>query len=109
LMGIIGERLKKRGWGKSKIEMLNIVVTLMFFVVLIWFVFESALLEGKCKATLLTGEKVRYDPNDPPNFTEQLVYINISHDNCWRETVCHQTWVCNYTFDYDDCWVGICD
>ena len=109
-MGIIGEKLKEKGWSKSKVEWLSIGITLLFFAVLIWFVFESALLEGKCRATLLTGERVKYDPNDPPNFTEQLVYINISYmkENCVREESCTMVWVCNYTYDYEDCWVGPC-
>ncbi|MGD9381195.1 MAG: hypothetical protein PVI03_02010 [Candidatus Thorarchaeota archaeon] len=109
-MGIIGEKLKEKGWSKTKIEWLSIGITLLFFAVLIWFVFQSAILEGKCKATLLTGEKVLYDPNDPPNFTEQLVYINLSFmlENCTRVTHTYLVWECNYTYDYDDCWVGVC-
>lgn len=109
-MGVIGEKLKEKGWSKSKIELLGIGITLLFFAVLIWFVFESALLEGKCKATLLTGEKIKYDPNDPPNFTEQLVYVNLSfmEQNCSREQRCTMVWVCNYSYEKYDCWVGPC-
>jgi len=111
-MGIIGERLKERGWSKSKIELLSIAITLMFFVVLIWFVFNSAILEGKCKATLLTGQKVKYDPDNPPNFSEQLVFTNLSYmeENCIKVESCHMVWECNFTWSEEDepCWVGIC-
>lgn len=98
-MGVIGEKLRERGWSKSKIEWLGIGITLLFFVTLIWFVYESALLEGKCRVTLLTGQRVEYDPDEPPNFTEQLVYINISPENCMRETICYERWMCNFTYE----------
>jgi hypothetical protein len=40
-MGIIGEKLKEKGWSKTKIEWLSIGITLLFFAVLIWFVFYT--------------------------------------------------------------------
>lgn len=88
-------------------EWLNLTVTMVFFVVLLYFVFSSALLEGKCVATLLTGQRVKYDPFYPPNFTDQFVWINISPEKCARVTVCHEQWECNYTYDYDECFMNV--
>ena len=108
-MGVIGERLRERGWDKSRVELLGIGVTLLFWVTLIWLAWSSGTLEGECRATLMTGEKVSYDPNEPPGFLEQLVYVNWSfiRENCTKEVVCHEVWQCNYSYDEDECWVGL--
>lgn len=107
-MGVLGESLKERGFSKTKLELLNMAVSGLFIVLLVWFAYSSLLLEGKCRATLFTGEERVYDPDNPPNFTEQVVYINLSLENCTQETVCHQIWVCNYSWVDDECWTGIC-
>ncbi len=103
-MGVIGEKLKERGWSRSRLELLGIGVSLLFWITLIWLAWASGTLEGKCKATLLTGERVDYDPENPPNFSEQLVYINYSHENCTWEIICRRQFVCHFEPDYSECW-----
>lgn len=100
-MGIIGEKLKERGFSKTKLEMLNLVVSISFYIVLLWFVYTSGLLEWQCRGVLVTGKHVTFNPNDPPNLTKQITYINISNETeCWTETVCRNITFCYFRVDY---------
>lgn len=108
-MGVIGERLKEKGWSKSRVEWLGVGLTLVFWATLIYFAWASGTLEGECKAVLPTGAVVSFDPREPPEFLDLVVFVNISPDtDCTYKTYCHEVLECDWQYDEKACWSGVC-
>jgi hypothetical protein len=104
-LGFVKDKLKKRGWSKSKLELVDMAVSWAFLILLLYAMLATGILEGKCRAMLANGETIGYSLDNPPNFSEQLVMINIDNEsNCSYQMVCKETLICHYPEHNDACW-----
>ena len=103
--------IKKRGWSKRKVEILRLILVIGLYIFFIYIAFSVIWIDQQCMFILPTGELWSLNLTDPklPTLHEFLAKTNLTNgSNCTYVTHCYERLECNYSFNEDPCWAGIC-
>lgn len=93
-MGYLTQNLaKKKKWSKTKLELVNIGLNLVFLLSLYLTLFIVVQEQQKCQVRI-NGYLVNFSIDVPPNITDMIVFNKPNWTYCHNEMVCSNHTVC---------------
>lgn len=95
---LTGYLSEKRKWSKTKLELLNAFLNILFMFMLLislWIVVQE---QQKCQVKI-NNWMVNFSMDYPPNISDIVIQGSINTSNCIQEEVCYNRTVCEYLYD----------